>query len=258
MYILDLQGSIQLFSLQSAELCLKTRTNKNQNVSQQMLARPEFNFKRKKTSCNAIHQFKLNWPCKELHLKASKVADCSSKKIKIKKNLVSRKNMYDQRQCSNLCKWSINSGCNLSWTCPRCSARNGKKKQQKTLMWNKLEDKWGRVRGQRAEAAAERSGMSRNTSCKQSCRRTTDKERVANTRWLAVRSHCECFGGAQMTILYLHYCAIYPPQVVLWERHKRKSVFIDLAEAESWNSWQYRLWLWSYAQPKGDLTHKEP
>lgn len=33
------------------------------------------------------------------------------------------------------------------------------------------------------------------------------------------------FGGTRMTILYLHYCAIYPPQVVLWERHKRKSVY---------------------------------
>lgn len=38
------------------------------------------------------------------------------------------------------------------------------------------------------------------------------------------------FWWTRMTILYLHYCVIYPLQVVLWERHKRKSVFIDLRQ----------------------------
>lgn len=59
----------------------------------------------------------------------------------------------------------------------------------KTLRWNKLNGKWGRAWGQRIKAGAERSGMSLNTSWKQSCYRMTD------TQWFEVSSHCECFGG---------------------------------------------------------------
>lgn len=35
-----------------------------------------------------------------------------------------------------------------------------------------------------------------------------------------------------MTILYLHYWAIYPPQVVLQKETKKKRLFIDLEEKQ--------------------------
>lgn len=41
---------------------------------------------------------------------------------------------------------------------------------------------------------------------------------------LRVSSQNECF-WVQMTILYLHYCAIYPPQVVLQKETKKECVY---------------------------------
>lgn len=66
-----------------------------------------------------------------------------------------------------------------------------------------------------------------------------------------MRSHNKCF-WARMTILYLRYCAIYPPQVVLRKRQKKRLCLL-IRQRHGRSSLQYSTFLsiCSSAWPRG-------
>lgn len=214
-----------------------------------MLARPEFNFKKNcNCKCNAIHQFKLNWPCNELHLKAIKVADCSSKRKN--KTILSAGKTCMTSGGAQICVNEVSTPA-VTWRGHvRAAAQGMGKKNNNKKHW--CETNWKINEAERGDNVPKQqqseAGWVGTRAVKQSCRRTTAKERVANTRWLAVSSHCECFGGlgwryftsitVQFILLKLFFGRDTKERVrlLIWQRQRAEIVGNTVCDCEVMHS----------------------